>query len=159
MAQRALRPQIAVIGASEATDIELKHAHAVGVALAQADAILICGGLGGVMHAACEGAHDAGGLTVGILPGLDSSAANCHVEVAIPTGLGELRNGLIVRASDALIAIGGGWGTLSEIAFAMRTDRPVIGLGSWQRALQGSAIEQVPDPHAAVERALDLAGS
>jgi uncharacterized protein (TIGR00725 family) len=122
---------VAVVGPGEASAEELAQAHQVGAALAARDAILITGGLGGVMAAACEGAARAGGMTVGILPGTDRAAANQWVGIAIPTGLGELRNGLIVRAADALIAIGGAYGTLSEIALALRTSVPVIGLGTW----------------------------
>ena len=132
-------PYIGVIGASEAGDPELELAREVGAGLAGAGAVLVCGGLGGVMAAACSGAKRHGGLTVGVLPGCDRSEANTDVDVALPTGLGELRNGLVVRFSDALIAVGGGWGTLSEIAFAMRTRRPVIALPAWHPTLEDVA--------------------
>ena len=92
--------------------------------------MLVCGGLGGVMEAACRGARERGGITLGILPGLDRAAANPHVSVALPTGLGEARNALVVRAADALIAVGGGYGTLSEIALALKAGKRVIGLGT-----------------------------
>jgi uncharacterized protein (TIGR00725 family) len=105
------------------------------------------------MEAACRGAASAGGLTVGILPGLDRAAANEWVSVALPTGLGELRNGLIVRAADALIAVGGAYGTLSEVALALKTRVPVVGLGTWE--IDG--IERAGSPGAAVNRALALA--
>ena len=160
MAQRAEPPYIAVIGSSEASAKELADARQVGFDLARAGASLVCGGLGGVMAAACEGAREGGGLSIGILPDADRSRANRHVDVAIATGMGELRNGLIVRASDALIAIGGGWGTLSEIAFAMRTGRAVVALASWELP-EGSGdamIERVGSPSEAVKRALALAG-
>jgi uncharacterized protein (TIGR00725 family) len=127
----------------------------VGRGLAEAGAILVCGGLGGVMEAACRGAAEAGGLTVGILPGEDRAAANPWVRVAVATGMGELRNGLVVRAADALVAVGGSWGTLSEIALAVRTGRPVVGVGTWE--LPDSPIEPVEDAGAAVARALVLA--
>ena len=107
-------------------------AEEVGGLLAEGGAVLVCGGLGGVMEAACRGAKSKLGLTVGLLPGLDRSAANGWVDVAVATGLGELRNGLIVRASDALVAVGGGAGTLSEIAFALKLGRPVIGVGTFE---------------------------
>lgn len=150
---------------------ELDLACAVGRGLASAGAVLLCGGLEGVMEAACEGAHAAGGLTVGLLAGDDRSAANPYVGVALATGLGELRNGLIVRASDAVIAIGGGWGTLSEIAFAMRTGRPVVALSSWEDALAahrearrgagrthgGAEVHGASGPDEAVRLALELA--
>lgn len=159
MAQRAKRPYIAVIGSSEASAQELADAHEVGLGLARAGALLICGGLGGVMAAACQGVHDGGGLSIGLLPDADRSRANQHVDVAIATGMGELRNGLIVRASDALIAIGGGWGTLTEIAFAMRTGQALVSLSSWDLpALKGAAIERAANPSEAVNRALLLAG-
>jgi uncharacterized protein (TIGR00725 family) len=112
--------------------------------------VVVCGGLGGVMEAACRGAREAGGLTVGILPGLDRSAANPYVEVALPTGLGEGRNLLVVRAADALIAVGGGYGTLSEIALALKAGKPVVGLGSWE--IEG--VQAVADAEAAVAAAL-----
>jgi uncharacterized protein (TIGR00725 family) len=122
---------IGVIGASEATAAERDAARAVGSGLARAGAVVLCGGRGGVMEAVCEGAKQARGVTIGVLPGSDRAEANAHVDVALATGLGELRNGLLVRFSDALIAIGGGWGTLSEISFALRVGRPVVALASW----------------------------
>lgn len=128
---------IGLIGGGEAEDPELTLAREVGARLAQAQAVLVCGGLGGVMEAACDGARQHGGLTIGVLPGSDRAAANKHVDVALPTGLGELRNGLVVRFSDALIAVGGGWGTLSEIGFALRTGRPVVALSAWEATLEG----------------------
>lgn len=141
---------VGVIGASEAGEPERELALAVGGALAEAGAIVVCGGRGGVMEAACMGAKRAGGLTVGILPGVDRAGANPYVDVALPTGLGELRNGLVVRCSEALVAVGGSWGTLSEIAFAMRTGRPVVALGSWDvlpsDPLPDGAAEAVPAP-------------
>ncbi|EIV93016.1 TIGR00725 family protein [Frankia sp. QA3] len=122
---------IGVVGPSEADDGQLRAAEAVGRRLAEAGWFVVCGGLGGVMAAACRGARAAGGTTIGLLPGLSRDAGNDHLTVSIPTGLGELRNGLLVRSSDALVAVGGSWGTLSEIAFALRTGRPVIGLDTW----------------------------
>jgi uncharacterized protein (TIGR00725 family) len=148
-----------VIGAAQAEAAVRADAEAVGRELGRRGAVVVCGGGGGVMEAACAGARGAGGLTVGLLPGLDRADANAHVEVAIATGLGELRNGLIVRASDALIAIGGEWGTLSEIALALKLGRPVVTLGSWDLARPGGPAgpEPAPDPVTAVERALVLA--
>jgi uncharacterized protein (TIGR00725 family) len=126
------RRHIAVIGPGESDDPAiLAAAHAVGTALARAGCVLVCGGLGGVMEAACRGAKQAGGATLGLLPGMDRTAANPYIDIAVPTGLGEARNALVVRAADAVVAIGGGWGTLSEIALAMRTGVPVIALDSW----------------------------
>jgi uncharacterized protein (TIGR00725 family) len=103
------------------------------------------------MEAACRGARGAGGTTLGLLPGADRAEANPHVTVAVPTGLGEARNALVVRAADAVVAIGGGYGTLSEVALALRAGKPVIGLGTWD--IDG--VEVVPDPEAAVRAALD----
>jgi len=121
-------PLVAVVGGSECTPQEAEWAGAVGRLIAQRGAVLVCGGLGGVMAAAARGAKEAGGLTVGILPGADPADANASIDVALATGMGEMRNALIVRAAQAVIAIGGGWGTLSEIALARRTNTPVVGL-------------------------------
>jgi uncharacterized protein (TIGR00725 family) len=123
---------VGVVGPGKASASEAAVAEEVGGLLAEGGAVLVCGGLGGVMEAACRGAKSKLGLTVGLLPGLDRSAANGWVDVAVATGLGELRNGLIVRASDALVAVGGGAGTLSEIAFALKAGRPVIGVGTFE---------------------------
>jgi uncharacterized protein (TIGR00725 family) len=120
------------VGPGEASASETAVAEELGGLLAEGGAVVVCGGLGGVMEAACRGAKSKLGLTVGLLPGLDRSAANGWVDVAVATGLGELRNGLIVRASDALVAVGGGAGTLSEIAFALKLGRPVIGVGTFE---------------------------
>ena len=125
-------------------------AEEVGRLLARRGAVVVCGGLGGVMEAACRGARGEGGTTVGILPGPDRGAANPHVSVAVPTGLGEARNALVVRAADALIAVGGAYGTLSEIALALKAGKPVIGLGTWE--IDG--VERVEGPEAAVNLAL-----
>lgn len=132
----------------------------VGRRLAEAGAAVVCGGLGGVMEAACRGARSVDGVTIGLLPGTDRAAANPYVTVAIPTGLGELRNGLVVRAADALIAIGGGYGTLSEVALALKTGVPVVGLGTWDLSRDGAPdpVVQARDPEEAVVAALRLAG-
>jgi uncharacterized protein (TIGR00725 family) len=122
---------VAVVGAGDATAAELALAEEVGARLVELGATVVTGGLGGVMEAACRGAKSRRGQTVGLLPGDDRSEANGWVDVAIATGLGELRNGLIVRTSDALVAIGGGAGTLSEIGFGLKLGRPVIGLGTF----------------------------
>jgi uncharacterized protein (TIGR00725 family) len=141
-----------VIGTSTANAEEQAMAEAVGAALAQAGAILVCGGGRGVMEAACRGAAKHGGLTVGLLPGEDRGHANPHVKVALPTGIGELRNGLVVRAADAVIAVGGAYGTLSEIALALRAELPVVGLNTWP--IDGVLRESGPEE--AVRRALEL---
>jgi len=153
----AARPYIAVLGPDAADETELAQARAVGEGLARVGAVLVCGGLGGVMEAACRGAREGGGLTVGLLPGADRSAANQSLTVALPTGMGELRNGLVVRAADAVIAVGGAYGTLSEIALALKIGRPVVGLGTWELARGGVGDEGViraSTPGRAVARAL-----
>jgi uncharacterized protein (TIGR00725 family) len=144
------RPYIAVVGPGEADEATAAAAEQVGAELGRRAAVLVCGGLGGAMEAACRGAKAQGGTTVGILPGADRRAANPHVDVAVATGLGEARNPLVVRAADALIAVGGGYGTLSEIALALRTGVSVVGLGTWE--IEG--IEPAADPAAAVDAAL-----
>jgi uncharacterized protein (TIGR00725 family) len=147
-------PYVAVVGPGDATPEELDTATEVGRGLAEAGAVLVCGGLGGVMEAACRGAAGAGGTAVGILPGTDRTAGNEYLTVAIATGLGELRNGLVIRAADAVIAVGGAYGTLSEVALALKTGVPVVGMGTWE--LDG--IEQVQTADQAVRRARQLAG-
>jgi uncharacterized protein (TIGR00725 family) len=122
----------------------------VGRLVAERGAVVVCGGLGGTMEAACRGAKDAGGLTVGILPGSDRSQANPFVDVALPTGLGEARNALVVRAADVVIAVGGGYGTLSEIALALKAGKRVIGLDTWE--IEG--VVPAEGPEAAVSAAL-----
>jgi len=149
----AHRPYVAVIGPSDATSQETRDAEQIGRKLADAGAILVCGGLGGVMSAACHGASAAAGTTVGLLPGTDRATANEYLQIALPTGLGELRNGLIIRAADAVIAVGGAYGTLSEIALALRAGVPVVGLNTWE--IEG--IEQVRSADEAVARALQRA--
>jgi uncharacterized protein (TIGR00725 family) len=146
---------VAVVGPGRAGAAETELAEAVGRGIAEREAVLVCGGLGGVMEAACRGAVEAGGQTVGILPGLDRGQANPHVRVAVPTGMGEARNALVVRAADALIAISGEWGTLSEIALAMKTGKTVVGLGTWE--LDG--IARAEGAEDAVERALTAAST
>jgi uncharacterized protein (TIGR00725 family) len=153
---------IAVIGAASCSRAEAQAAQEVGRVLAQGGATLLCGGRGGVMQAACQGARSAGGLTLGILPGYDPAEANPYVDIAISTGLGEARNAIVARAARAVVAIGGQYGTLSEIAFALKNGVPVVGLGTWQlppspgRA-RVPAIIHVNDPAEAARRALKLA--
>jgi hypothetical protein len=139
------QPLIAVIG--ESTLSHRDHAilaEEVGRQIARAGYGLICGGLGGVMEAACRGARNAGGLTVGVLPGVEPAEANPHVSVAIPTGMGQMRNVIIVMAARAVIAIGGGAGTLSEIGHALRLGRRVIGLRTWVAAVGGRPADVRP---------------
>jgi uncharacterized protein (TIGR00725 family) len=122
---------VAVCGASQPAPGQRELASRVGRLLAEAGAVMLCGGLGGVMEAASEGAASAGGTVVGILPGADRAEANPHLTVALATGLGEARNIALVNSADGVIAIGRGWGTLSEIALAMRRGRPVAALDTW----------------------------
>jgi uncharacterized protein (TIGR00725 family) len=151
------RLAVAVIGAGSA-DARLEAlADRVGDLLAGAGVVVVCGGLGGVMEAACRGAHRHGGCTVGILPGSDRAAANADVDIVVPTGLGEARNVLVVRSGQAVIAIGGGYGTLSEIAFARTFAVPVFGLHTWR--LPDDGVIHVATAEAAVQGALDAATS
>ena len=123
---------MAVVGPGDAGADLTATAERAGRALAAAGAVVVTGGLTGVMEAACRGAREAGGTTLGILPGFDRADANPHVDVAVTTGMGEARNALVVRAADALIAVGGGYGTLSEIALALKGGKRVVGIGSWE---------------------------
>lgn len=123
--------RIAVCAPGNASDEVLLLAGAVGRLVAERGCTLVCGGLGGAMAAACRGAREAGGVTIGIIPGYDDRAANPWVEHVICTGLGQARNTLVAATGQALIAVGGGWGTLSEIALGLRLGRPVVLLGGW----------------------------
>ena len=122
---------IAVIGGSDPTSEEARLAEEVGRELARKSAVLVCGGLGGIMEAACKGANAENGLTVGILPGGSRQTANPYVQVPIVTNMGEARNVIVVKSAGAVIAIGGGYGTLSEIGHALRNGTPVVGLNTW----------------------------
>jgi uncharacterized protein (TIGR00725 family) len=154
----AVRPvRIAVCGPGRAHAAELVAAEAVGAAIARAGAVLLCGGLGGVMEAAARGAAQQGGLTMGILPGANADAANAWIALPLPTGMGEGRNVLVVRFADAVIAVGGEWGTLSEIALARKIDVPIVLL--LPTIARDLGIEEAPDPETAVTRALSLARS
>lgn len=121
--------QIAVIGHGQATPGECGAAYAAGWTIAGNGAVLVCGGLGGVMEAACRGAKEAGGTTVGILPGTEGGCP--RLDITIRTGLGHARNILVVLSADAVIAVGGSYGTLSEIAIALKVGRPVYGINTW----------------------------
>ncbi|HEX6888473.1 MAG TPA: dethiobiotin synthetase [Candidatus Nanopelagicales bacterium] len=147
---------IAVVGpGASATEAENEAARAVGAALAEAGAVVLTGGHGGVMAAAAEGCADAGGVSIALLPERDRAAANPYSTFTIPTGLGELRNGLLVRAADAVICIALSWGTLSEVALAVRTGVPVVALGDWTLPLAGPMPAATPTE--AVHRALAAA--
>lgn len=151
---------ISVIGASKCSKELYEIAYEVGREIAKKKAILICGGLGGVMDASAKGAKEAGGITVGILPGDTRIGASKYLDVSLPTGMGEARNVLIVKAADVVIAIGGEYGTLSEIAHALKMSTPVIGLKTWDIGKDKfgvSRIIRVDDPISAVEKAYELA--
>jgi uncharacterized protein (TIGR00725 family) len=142
---------VAVVGPGEADGGHEAAAEEVGRLIAERGATLVCGGLGGVMEAACRGARSVGGTTVGLLAGIDREDANPYVSVALPTGLGQARNAVVVRSADSVVAIGGGYGTLSEIALALRRGKPVIGLDTWE--IEG--VQFVDGPEAAVRAAFD----
>lgn len=144
---------IGVAGASQPEPSLLPIAEALGRHLAEAGAIVVCGGGTGVMTAVCRGAREAGGQTVGLLPGGDRDGGNPYLSVALPTALGEGRNVLLVRASDALVAVGGGFGTLSEIALALRIGVPVVGLATWGLTLSGKPVDAFPVVRSAEEAA------
>lgn len=130
VAESASRPyRVAVVGGGAADDDALRLARDIGAGLARAGAVVVCGGLGGVMGAAAAGASEAGGLTVGILPGVDAEEANPAITLPLPTGMGEARNALVVRAAEAVVAVGGEWGTLSEIALARKMGIEVVTVG------------------------------
>ncbi len=122
--------RVAVVGAGLATDAEYRTARSLGRALAEAGAVVVCGGRGGVMEAVARGVTEGGGVTVGILPGAEAAEANAWVGIPLATGMGEARNALVVRAAEAVVAVGGGWGTLSEIALARKMGRDVTTLGA-----------------------------
>ena len=146
---------VGVVGARSCSSEIAAVAFEVGRRIAEAGWALVCGGMGGVMEEACRGARSAGGLTIGILPGNRRREGNPYLSVAIVTGLGEARNALVVKSSEALIAVSGGYGTLSEIALAGAAGIPVVGLGSWvvdPGRNQGRSlfVREVRDPAEAV---------
>lgn len=154
--------QVAVIGPGEASDEECAAAHTIGAGLADAGVVVVTGGHGGVMAAATAGARGAGGVTLALLPGDDRSEVVEDPTVTVPTGLGEARNALVVRSADAVVAIGGAWGTLSEIALAIRRGTPVVGLGTWRltddlaAAGLGDPIIRAPSPPVALRAVLGI---
>lgn len=154
------RHSIGVIGGAEASDETLRAAFDVGKYIAANDAVLVCGGLGGVMEAASRGAAENGGIVVGIIPGADKSAANDSVQIVIPTGMGHARNALVVNSSDALIAFPGKFGTLSEIGLALASQKTVVYLpGAWNlrkiEPIDVSLYKEAFDAYSAVGLALD----
>jgi hypothetical protein len=152
---------IAVVGSASCSSSIADLARAVGSEIARRGAVLVCGGRGGVMEAACRGAKEDGGTTVGILPGVDRREANRYIDIPIATGLGDARNAVVVRTADVVIAVSGGYGTLSEIGLALKMGKPVIGLATWELHRDGSevtAIVRAATPAQAVELAVSLAG-
>ena len=151
---------VAVCGPDPAPPEVAAQAEAVGRLLARAGAVLVCGGLGGTMEAAARGASAEGGVSIGLLPDPKRDRANPHLSYSIPTGMGEMRNALVVRSADVVIAIAGEFGTLSEIAFALKTRTPVVGLSTWELAKGGQPVEpfvRADGPDEAVRTALGLA--
>ena len=152
---------IAVIGGSRASRQDIEAAEAVGRELAKRGAVVVCGGLGGVMEAACRGASAEGGLTVGILPGESRKDANQYVQIPVVTGMGYARNVAVVKSAQAVIAVGGSYGTLSEIAHALQSGVPVIGVNTWSLSKDGKpnrSIILADSADDAVEKAFDLIG-
>ena len=153
---------IAVIGANDPLPEEAVMAEEVGKEIARRGAVLVCGGMGGIMEAACRGADSEGGLTIGILPGESPQVANPYVQIPITTGIGYARNAIVAKSARAVIAIGGKYGTLSEIAYALQSDIPIIGLNTWELSKNGEAdksIIPVNTPAEAVEKAFEMIGA
>ena len=148
---------VAVCGGGAAQGQDLERAEEVGRLLAERGAVVICGGLGGVMDAAARGATSAGGIAVGLLPDFDRDDASAHLTVALPLGMGEARNALVARTADVIIAVGGEWGTLSEMALGKKMGKRVVGLGTWEITRDGEPIEGIiraESPEDAVKIAL-----
>jgi len=145
---------IAVIGAGKCAKKLKDEAYAVGKAIAEQDAILVCGGLKGVMEAAAKGAKEAGGTTIGIVPGNDRKEANPYCDIVIPTGIGEARNVLVVQSADAVVSLHGKYGTISEMAFSLKLGKPLISLVKWDVLPE---VITVSDPDGAVKKAVELA--
>ncbi len=150
----ARKIQISVVGDGQPALEVARQAEEIGRLLAQRGAVVVCGGLGGVMDAAARGAASVGGLTVGILPSYDAATANAGIAGVIPSGMGEARNVLVVASGDAVIALPGSYGTRSEVALALKLGKKVIGVGAWGD-VQG--VNVVQTPAAAVELALNVA--
>jgi uncharacterized protein (TIGR00725 family) len=151
---------IAVVGPAAGSPAELAIGEAVGRGVAEAGGVLVCGGMGGVMEAAASGCADAGGRSVGILPSDSRLDANPYLTIAVATGMGEARNAIVVRSADVVIAVHGEFGTLSEIALALKMGKPVVGIGSWELRKDGEpvdAIVRASDAEDAVSQALRLA--
>lgn len=156
------RVNIAVVGSGICSRQEAKIAEEVGRLIAKKNCVLVCGGLGGIMEACARGAKKEGGLTIGILPGVRNWDANDYIDIPIVTGLGEARNFLIVRNADAIIAIGGEFGTLSEIALAKKIGIPVVGINTWQLYKDGvksKGIIEAREPAEAIDKVTNMINS
>ena len=150
----ARKPVIAVVGAGKCSKKLRDMASEVGKYVAENGGVIVCGGMGGIMEGAARGAHEAGGLTVGILPTDSKDDANDYIDIVVPTGFGEARNIMVVRAADAVVAFPGKYGTLSEMAFALHAGKPVISINAWRLT---DEIHQVSTPEEAAELAMKLA--
>ena len=144
---------IAVIGAGQCDQRIFKLAEQTGRRLAEEGLVIICGGLGGVMEAACKGAKEAGGQTIGILPGDDTASANSYVDIPIATGMGIARNIIIIRSAQAVLAVNGSYGTLSELAYALQLQKPIVGLETWDVS---EKMFTAADPQQAVNKVLEI---
>ena len=148
-------PYIAVVGAGDATGEIYEQAREVGRLVAERGGVVICGGLGGVMEAVSRGASEAGGTSIGILPDEDRSRANDYLSFSVAAGTGQARNLAVVCSGDVVVAVGGGYGTLSEIGLARKVGRPVVSLGSWEL---GGHVAVAGSPEEAVDTAFGLVG-
>lgn len=151
-----MNTMIGVIGAGDANEEERKIAEAVGAEIARRGYTLVCGAMGGVMEAACRGAKSEDGITIGIIPGDSKADCNQYVDIPVVTAMGHARNVIVVSSSDAVIAIGGSFGTLSEIAFALRLEVPIIGINTWDVSTE---INKAETPKQAVDMAIELCGA
>jgi len=151
-----MRTLIGVIGTGAASEQECVTAERVGREIAKRDLTLVCGAMGGVMEAACRGAKAEGGITIGIVPGDSRTDSNPYVDIPVVTAMGHARNIIVVRSSSAVIAIGGSYGTLSEIAFALRLEIPIIGIKTWDVSPE---IKKAETPKEAVDMAIELIGT
>ena len=148
-----MKTVIGVIGAGDASEEECRAARDVGSEIAKRNWVLVCGGMGGVMEAACKGAKSENGLTVGIIPGTSKTDANSYIDIPVVTGMSHGSNIIVIRSCDAIIAIGGSYGTLSEIAFALRLEIPIVGIRTWDVSPE---IKKAETPKEAVDMALRL---
>ncbi|HUU45823.1 MAG TPA: TIGR00725 family protein [Acidobacteriota bacterium] len=147
-------PMIAVCGGGKTDPRTAALAEAVGRDLAAAGAVVVCGGLGGVMEAACRGAKQRGGITVGIVPGTRTDAANAYVDIPIASGMADGRNAVIVHTADGVIALPGKFGTLSEIALALKMGKPVVSVGGWAPDPSVRNVDNAEDAVTAILRAV-----